>query len=46
MNSYRCGHPDTDENTRYTDLGPRCLICRRAIERAASKRYRERRKAA
>lgn len=40
--TYRCGHPRDGANTRHTDLGPRCLCCRREIERRASKRYRER----
>lgn len=43
---FRCGHPDTPENTRHGEWGPRCAECRREIERRASKRYRDRRKAA
>lgn len=43
--SFRCGHPKTPENTRDGDW-PRCATCRREIERDASRRYRQRRKAA
>jgi hypothetical protein len=40
-----CGHPKTVSNTRDGDW-PRCAMCRREIERKASKRYRERKRAA
>lgn len=40
--TFRCGHPRTPENSRMDDLGPRCLTCRRALERRASKAYRQR----
>lgn len=43
MTTWRCGHPRTPDNT-HPDC--RCLKCRRALERAASKRYRDRRRAA
>lgn len=37
---WRCGHPRTDQNTIRRD-GARCLSCRRALERRASRRYRQ-----
>lgn len=42
MKTWRCGHPRTFANTALHTDTPRCLLCRRALERAASRRYRER----
>lgn len=43
---FACGHEKTPDNTREGEWGPRCATCRRAVEREASRRYRQRRKAA
>lgn len=39
---WNCGHARAPENTRLTDNQERCAICRRALEREASRRYRAR----
>lgn len=40
---YGCGHPKTLENTRIRDT-PCCAMCRRQLERKASRKARVRRK--